>query len=117
MQIAPRLAHVGDAHVAQLGAALVHRLANVLEALVAALLHLLNRLVDIGNLLLSAHDLFLLILFVNARAETKSCRRQGPRWYERPPAAQRPAHLPNGQTFRCSQLNQKQMRKLREPQK
>ena len=60
VQVAPRLAHVGDAHVAQLGAALVHRLADVLEALVAALLHLLNRLVDVGNLLLSAHDLFLL---------------------------------------------------------
>ena len=66
VQVAPRLAHVGDAHVAQLGAALVHRLADVLEALVAALLHLLNRLVDVGNLLLSAHDLLLLILFIDA---------------------------------------------------
>ena len=61
VQVASRLAHVGDAHVAQLGAALVHHLADVLEALVAALLHLLNRLVDVGNLLLSAHDLFLLV--------------------------------------------------------
>ena len=50
------------------------------SSFVAALPHLLNRLVDVGNLLLSAHDLFLLILFIDAQAEPKSCRRQGPLW-------------------------------------
>ena len=61
MQVASRLAHVGDAHVAQLGATLVHRLAAVLFACILDAVHVAHIL---GILRVLHHGLLALELFV-----------------------------------------------------